>query len=98
MITREQADQAGKGLLEQPQAELGERQDKLAKQAAAAQRRCESPLIPALTAAVTTVAALGFVENTAVCVMLGAAVGGLFGWAARRSQKGSTRNRASTNN
>jgi hypothetical protein len=74
MITREQADQAA----------LGERQDKLEKQATAARRRCESPLIPALTAAITTVAALGFVENTFLCVLLGAAAGGLFGWAARR--------------
>lgn len=85
MITREQADEATKGLLNQPQAELGDRQDKLAKQAAAAQRRCESPLIPAFTAAITTVAALGFVENTFICVLLGAVAGGLFGWAARRS-------------
>lgn len=76
MITREQ--------VEQPEAEPGSRQEKMAKQAAAAQRRCESPLIPALTAALATIAALGFLESTLVSALLGAAVGGLFGWAARR--------------
>ncbi len=76
MITREQA--------EQPEAELGSKREKMAKQAAAAQRRCESPLIPALTAALATIAALGFLESTLVSALLGTAVGGLFGWAARQ--------------
>ncbi len=74
MITREQ-------LAEEP----GSRQKKIARQAAAAQRRCASPLIPALTAALATIAALGFLESTLISALLGAAVGGLFGWAARRS-------------
>lgn len=82
MITREQATSS---ILEQPEAEPGSKQEKIAKQAAAAQRRCESPLIPALTAALITIGALGFLESTLVSALLGAAVGGLFGWAARRS-------------
>lgn len=82
MITREQATNS---ILEQPEAESGSKQEKMAKQAAAAQRRCESPLIPALTAALTTIGALGFLESTLVSALLGAAVGGLFGWAARKS-------------
>ena len=85
MITREQAEQAANGILKQPEAELSSRQEKMARQAAAAQRRCESPLIPALTAALTTIAALGFLESTLISALLGAGVGGLFGWAARRS-------------
>ncbi len=85
MITREQAEQAANGVLKQPEAVLSTRQEKMARQAAAAQRRCESPLIPALTAAFTTIAALGFLESTLISALLGAAVGGLFGWAARRS-------------
>jgi hypothetical protein len=84
MITREQAEQAANSILEQPEAESGSRKEKTARQAAAAQRRCESPLIPALTAALTTIAALGFLESTLISALLGAAVGGLFGWAARR--------------
>jgi hypothetical protein len=84
MITREQAEQAANSILEQPEAEPGSRQEKMARRAAAAQRRRESPLIPALTAALTTIAALGFLESALISALLGAAVGGLFGWAARR--------------
>ncbi|RLA33897.1 MAG: hypothetical protein DRR11_04315 [Gammaproteobacteria bacterium] len=84
MITHEQGEQAANSILEQPGAELGSKQEKMARQAAAAQKRCASPLIPALTAALTTIAALGFLESTLISALLGAAVGGLFGWAARR--------------
>lgn len=84
-MTPEQSEQAAESLLDQPKAELKARQEKRANVASAERRRLESPFIPAVVAAVTTVAALGYLENTLICLLVGALVGGLFGWAARRN-------------
>jgi hypothetical protein len=84
MMTPEQSEQAAESLLDQPKAELRARQEKRANIASAERRRLESPFIPAVVAAVTTIAALGYLENTFICLLVGAMVGGLFGLAARR--------------
>ncbi len=85
MITRDQAEQAADSLLDQSKKELSAKQDKRAKLASAEQRRRESPLIPAFVAAITVYVALDYLDYALASVMLGAAIGGLFGWAARRS-------------
>ncbi len=85
MITRDQAEQAADSLLDQSKKELSAKQDKRAKLASAERRRRESPLLPAFVAAITTYGSLNYLDNASVSVMLGAAIGGLFGWAARRS-------------
>jgi len=85
MITRGQAEKAADSLLDQSKEELSAKQDKPAKLASAEQRRRESPLMPAFVAAITVYVALDYLDNALVCVVLGGAVGALFGWAARRS-------------
>ncbi len=85
MITRDQAEQAADSLLDQSKKELSAKQDKRAKLASAEQRRRESPLIPAFVASITVYVALDYLDYALASVMLGAAIGGLFGWAARRS-------------
>jgi len=50
----------------------------------AAESLLDQPKAEAVVAAVTTIAALGYLENTFICLLVGAVVGGLFGLAARR--------------
>ncbi len=85
MITRDQAEKAADSLLDQSKKELSAKQDKRAKLALAEQRKRESPLFPAFVAAITVYGSLDYLDNALVSVVLGAAIGGLFGWAARRS-------------
>ena len=85
MITNDQAEQVANSILEQPQKELDAKRSQREAVATAERRRRESPLIPALVAAMTVLVALEYLENTLACVVLGTVVGGLFGWAARRS-------------
>lgn len=85
MITQDQAEQVANNILEQPQKELDAKRSQRRAVATAVRKRRESPLFPALIAAITVLVALEYLENTLVCVLLGTVVGGLFGWAARRS-------------
>ena len=85
MVTQEQAKRIADSILEEPQKELESKRRRRDAIASTARRRRESPLIPALFASITVLIALEYLENTMVCVLLGMLVGGLFGWAARRS-------------
>ena len=85
MITREQADQAADSISEPSRKELRAKKDKRQKFAAAARRKRESPLFPAVIAAVTVYFSLQYQDIGFASVMLGAAIWGLYGWVARRS-------------
>ena len=85
MVTPKQAEKVASTLLDEARKALEAKQEKRRAIAAAGRRRRESPLIPAFIAAATVAVSLDYFENMAVCVALGAAIGALFGWAARRS-------------
>lgn len=84
MTNREQARQAAESILDKPRQELKAKRDKRARLASAERRRRESPIIPAGFAAITVVIALDFLDPV-IAVVLGTLVGGLYGWAARKS-------------
>lgn len=85
MVTPTQAEKVADALLDEPQRALGAKQVKRNEAADAERRRRESPLLPALISAVAVSVALGYFENVFVCIVIGAAIGTVFGWAARRS-------------
>ena len=85
MITYEQAERVADTLLDEPQKELERNREKRDSAESAERRRRESPLLPAFFAAIAVTVALSFLDNILVCVGLGILVGGLFGWAARRT-------------
>ena len=85
MITPEQAGQVADTLLDEPRKDLERNREKREAAESSERRRRESPMFPAFIAAITVTVALGYLDNTLACVALGTIVGGLFGWAARRS-------------
>ena len=85
MVTKKEAEKVASTLLYEPRKALEANQEKRRAIAAAGRRRRESPLIPAFIAAIAVAVTLDYFENMVVCVVLGTAIGGLFGWAARRS-------------
>ena len=84
MTTRKQAEQIADALLEphenERDAKKAEREDLQSIQ----QRRRESPLFPAIVAATATYLSLSYTDSAVFAVMLGAGVGGLSGWLARK--------------
>ena len=86
MITRTQAEQVADTLLEPHKEELGAKKGTRETLRSIQQRRRESPLVPAFVAAITTYLVLDYTESALFAVVLGAVVGGLFGWAARKSK------------
>ena len=84
MITREQAEKVTDTLLEPHQDELQERKKERQEFRTIQQRRRESPLVPAIGAAVATYILLSYVDSAIFVVTVGAGVGGLFGWVARK--------------
>ena len=85
MTTKDQAEKVAESLLEEPRRAIDEERKKRddAQQDAIVRRK--SPLIPAFVAAITVMISMQYIDNNVACVVLGAAIGGLFGWAARRA-------------
>ena len=86
MITRKQAEQVSDSLLAPHEEKLSDKKGKRESLRSIQQRRRESPLVPAFVAAITTYLVLDYTESALFAVMVGAFVGGLSGWAARKSQ------------
>ena len=84
MVTPTQAEKVADALMDEPRRALDDKQVKRNKAAEAERRRRESPLLPALISAIVVSVALGYLENVFVCILIGAAIGTMFGWAARR--------------
>ena len=85
MTTKEQAEKAADSLLEEPRRALDEDRKKRKDALQDAVARRNSPLIPAFVAAITVMISMQYIDSNVACVALGAAIGGLFGWAARRA-------------
>ena len=86
MITRKQAEQVADTLLEPLEEELSANKGKRETFRSIQQRRRESPLVPAFVAAIATYLVLAYTDSGLFAVMVGATVGGLFGWAARKTK------------
>ena len=89
MITRDQAEAAVNALMDQPKNELSAKQEKRkrAEHESGDQRTRNLPLIEAFVVAIAAYGSLDYFDysgNTLIHVMLGAAIGGLFGFAIRR--------------
>lgn len=84
-MTPEQKEQVADNLLAKPRQERDARRARREAAGLAARRRRESPIVPALTSAIAVVIAVEYGLGSLASVVLGTAVGGLFGWAARRS-------------
>ena len=89
MITRDQGEAAANALIDQPKKELSAKQDKRkrAELSSAEKRTGDLTLIEALVVAIAAYGSLDYFnysDNTLISMMLGAAIGGLFGFAIRR--------------
>ena len=81
----EQAAQLADNVMEEARRDLEEKRQARDRANARERSRRDSPAVPAFTAALTVWLAMQYIDNGVACVILGAAVGAAFGWAARRS-------------
>lgn len=84
MVTPTQAEKVADALLDESRRALRTKQVKRKETADAERRRRESPLLPALISAIAVSVALSYIDNIFVCIAIGAAIGAVSGWAARR--------------